>query len=239
MLLRLRNAAASMEAMTREQERTASNLANAGTTGYKRDRMFTEVLNERLDAEGAPRSDRLITQGADFVQGALTATGNPLDVALADEGFFVVTGADGAVRYTRAGRFITGADGQVQTPEGWTVDGADGPLQIPADGGTVQIARDGSVSVDGQAVGKLRVVRFADAGALQRDEGATFLAPGQEPEPMETPNVVQGHIEESNVDPVAEMTDMIEQFRLFESQQKVLQTTDQILSRVTRDLGRF
>lgn len=240
MLLRLRNAAASMTEMTRQQERVANNLANANTVGYKRDRLFTQALEERIDAEGAPRSDRRVTQGADPQQGALQATGNPLDVALDGEGFFVTTdAATGANRYTRAGQFTLSPDGALQTPAGHAVEGEGGPIQIPPESGPVQIAKDGTIRAGEQQVGKLRVVRFENPLQLERLDGAAFAAAGAEPLPAETPRVIQGHLEGSNVSPVAEMTDMIEHFRTFESQQKMLQTTDQVLGRVTRDLGTF
>jgi flagellar basal-body rod protein FlgF/flagellar basal-body rod protein FlgG len=82
MLSRFENAAAAMNAIQRNQERVSNNLANANTTGYKRDRFFTEAFNERLDAQGAPRSDRRVRQANDMSAGALKDTGNPLDVAL-------------------------------------------------------------------------------------------------------------------------------------------------------------
>ncbi len=240
MLLRLRNAAASMTEMTRQQERVANNLANANTVGYKRDRLFTQALEERLDAEGAPRSDRRVTQGADPRQGTLKATGNPLDVALGGEGFFVTTdAATGAPRYTRAGQFALGEDGTLRTPAGHAVEGQGGPIQIPPESGPVQIAKDGTIQAGGQRVGALSVVRFENPLELERLDGAAFAAGNAAPEPVQAPDVIQGHLEGSNVNPVAEMADMIEHFRTFESQQKVLQTTDQVLGRVTRDLGTF
>lgn len=239
MLLRLQNSFASMTEQIRQQERTANNLANAGTVGYKRDRMFTEVLNEYLDAEEAPRSVRSSVQGADLTMGPLEQTGNPLDVALGDEGFFVTTDeATGAERYTRAGRFTLDAEGLLRTPDGLTVQGDGGPIEIPA-GSHVEIRRSGEIFADGQLVDRLRVVRFENPLALQRIDGAAFVAPGQAPEDVEAPVVLQGTVEGSNADPIREMTQMITHHRLFESQQKLLQSQDGVLSAVTRDLGKF
>ena len=239
MLLRLENAASSMGTMNHHQERVANNLANANTVGYKRDRLFTAALNERLDAEGAPRSYRSLTQGGDFAPGALEATGNPLDVALGGEGFFVLTDeATGADRFTRSGRFTAGPDGTLRTPSGLAVQGEGGPIQLPTGrGGAVEIAKNGEIRVGGQQVGKLRVVRFEDPMQLRRLSEATFAAGGAAPEAAEQPRVLQGQLEGSNVNPVREMTDMIQHFRLFESQQKMLRTTDEVLSKATRDLG--
>ena len=239
MLIRLQNSAAAMTAMMRQQERTANNLANAGTVGYKRDQTFVEALNERLDAELAPRSDQQPTQYADLGAGAMEETGNPLDVALGTDGFFVTTDeATGAERFTRAGRFTRDLDGFLRDPMGALVQGEAGPIQLPPQG-TVGIQKDGAVQVDGQLIDRLRVVRFANPLALQRLDGAAFAAGGQAPDEVEVPVVLQGFVEGSNADPVREMTDMIQQFRFFEAQQKLLQSQDQILGAVTRDLGKF
>ena len=237
MLLRLRNAAASMAELVQRQDRTANNLANANTVGYRRDRAFTEVLRERLDAEGAPQSDRRIVGWADLTPGALDATGNPFDVALEGEGFFVVNGDDGTERYTRAGRFLMDATGTLRTSDGATVMGTDGPIQLPP-GGPVTIAPDGRIAVAGQPAGQLQVVTFGDPTVLRRLDDTSFVADGP-PTALETMAVRQGFIEGSNVDPIREMTDMIAHVRLYEAQQKVIQTTDGVLGQVTRDLGTF
>ncbi len=237
MLLRLRNAAASMAEQVQRQDRTANNLANAATIGYRRGRAFTEVLREGLDAEGAPRSERRTQGWADLAPGALEATGNPLDVALEGEGFFVVAGDDGALRYTRSGRFMTGADGTLRTADGLAVQGADGPLQLPP-GGPVTVAADGTIRVGEQEAGRLRIVTFADPGALRHLDATAFVADAA-PEDLDAPAVRQGFVEGSNVDPIREMTEMISHVRLYEAQQKLIQAADGALGQVTRDLGKF
>jgi flagellar basal-body rod protein FlgF/flagellar basal-body rod protein FlgG len=238
MLLRLRNAAASMSEMNRQQERTANNLANANTVGYRRDRTFTEALRNRIDEEGTPTSLRTIEQWTDPSAGTIERTNGPLDVALEGEGFFVVTDDAGATRYTRAGRFASAPDGTLVTAEGFTVQGADGPIQLPLDGGEIAINRDGEIRVGDATVGTLRLAAFPPGTAFERLDAATF-ATDAEPEPVAVPTVMQGALELSNVNPLSEMTEMIAHFRLFESQQKMIQTTDQALGAVTRDLGQF
>ena len=240
MLLRLRNAVASMHESNVHQERTANNLANVNTVGYKRDRLFTTALNERLNNELVPESDRLVEQGADLAAGSLEQTGNPLDVALRGDGFFEALDENtGALRYTRAGRFTTDADGTLRLPDGQAVQGAEGNIVLPPGGGPVEIGQDGSIRQNGQAVGRLRVVTFADPSALQRLDGSAFAAGGAPPEDVAAPDVLQGFIETSNVNAVREMTDMIEQFRRFESQQKSIQTLNDLLGQLVRDTGRF
>lgn len=240
MLLRLQNAFRSMTSMTREQERIANNLANANTIGFKHDRTFTTALDEYLDAEGGPQSVRETQQWASLEAGALESTGNPLDVAIGGEGFFVLSDdAAGATRYTRAGRFTADGQGMLRDPHGYQVEGDGGPIQLPRDVGEISIHDDGTIQADGQDIGRLQIVRFEDPRGLQRLEGAAFSAEGLEPIRVENPEVRQGFLESSNVDPLSEMSDMITHFRLFESQQKMLQTQDQILGHVTRELGKF
>ena len=229
-----------MHAMIREQERVANNLANVNTVGYKRDRTFTEALDEYTDVEGAPRSERLSAQWADLAQGALESTGNPLDVALDGEGFFVFSDDEtGAAFYARAGRLTLDAEGTLRDLAGRAVEGEGGPIQVPPSGGAIEISKNGEIRMGGQVVGALRVVSFENPAQLQRLDGAAFDAAGMEPEPVENPVVLQGYLEASNVDAVREMADMITFYRQFESQQKMIQTTDQILGAVTRDLGKF
>lgn len=228
-----------MVAMARQQERIANNLANANTVGYKRDRVFVEALNERIDAEGAPRSDRFPEQWADMEAAGLEATGNPLDVALQGDGFFVVTDAEGNERYTRAGKFLVDNDRILRTPDGLTVQGESGPIEVPDQGGTIEITGDGRMQMDGRTFGRLRVVRFDNPLQLERVEGATFAAPTTLPIEMQNPTVLQGQLESSNVNPITGMTEMISHFRLFETQQRMMRTSDQLLGRVSQNLGTF
>lgn len=240
MLLRLRNSLSSMNAMIREQERVANNLANINTVGYKRDRTFTQTLDQYTDIEGAPRSDRLSVQWADLTQGALESTGNPLDVAIDGEGFFVFSDDDtGATVYARAGRLNLDTEGTLRDLAGRAVEGEGGPIQVPPSGEAIEISKNGEIRMGSQLLGVLRVVRFENPAQLQRLAGAAFDAAGMEPVPVENPVVIQGYVETSNVDAVREMADMITFYRQFESQQKMMQATDQILGAVTRDLGKF
>jgi flagellar basal-body rod protein FlgF len=237
MLLRLQSASSAMTELSRQQDRTANNLANANTVGYRRARTFTEELVQRLDAEGAPTSARTIGQWADAAPGALETTGNPLDLALLGEGFFAVADADGGTRYTRAGRFTTDHEGTLRTPDGLAVLGADGPITLPP-GGPIEVSADGEIRVGNQVAGTLRIVGFPPDALLERTTGAAFVTDAA-PEPLDRPQVRQGSVELSNVDAVSEMTEMIAQHRLFESHQKVLHAHDALLGRVTSDLGRF
>lgn len=229
-----------MNSTIREQERIANNLANANTVGFKRQRTFTETLDEFTDIEGGPRSVRGSGEWAALEQGTLETTGNPLDVAINGDGFFVLSDEEtGDARYSRAGRFSLDTEGMLRNPAGYLVEGDGGPIQLPPNVRSIEIAKDGSISADGQAIDRLRVVTFEAPNTLQRLSDASFDVAGMEPVDVENQSIIQGHLEGSNVNPISEMTDMISNFRLFESQQKMLQTTDQILGSVTRELGKF
>lgn len=240
MLLRLRNAVASMGELVQRQDRVAHNLANANTVGYQRDRSFAQALDERLDAEGAPRSTRVAGQWADPTAGALQETGGPLHLAIEGEGYFTVQDASGQTRLTRAGEFVLDTDGAVRSPSGLALLRDDGtPLTLPPSGGAVEITTGGEVRVGGTPVGRVGVVVPADARSLVRLDGASYATVGVALRPAEGARVRQGFLESSNVDAVREMTDLIAHVRLFESQQKALQTTDDVLGAVTRALGTF
>lgn len=239
MLLRLRNAAASMAELAQRQDRVANNLANAGTVGYRRDQAFATALRERIDAEGAPQSTRVAGQVADLAPGEFIQTGNALDLALDGDGFFAVQDADGRTRLTRAGAFALDADGTVRSPQGHLLLRDDGtPLTLPPSGGEIAVDTAGDVTVGGVLAGRVRTVAVEDAGRLVRLDGATFDGAGLALAPAET-RVRQGFLEGSNVDAVGEMVELMNHVRLFESQQKALRTTDETLGAVTRDLGTF
>ena len=239
MLLRLENSFDAMTANMREIDRLANNLANANTVGFRKSRYFTEVLNDQLDAEGSPKSTRSIVQWSDQSTGELQPTGNALDVAIDGDGFFVLYDDESdQTRYTRAGQFLLDEEGTIRTPQGLLLEGVTGPIDIPREGGQIDIRKNGDVVVDGELVGTLRIVRFEDPSLLPNSEGASFLAGNQIPEDVETPSVVQGHLEMSNVNVIEAMTGLIKHSRIFEAQQKAMRTTDLYLQRSSRDLAR-
>lgn len=240
MLLRLENSYNSMTANMRHLERVANNLANVNTVGYRQDRIFTEVLKEEVDVESAPNSTRRMQQWADQRAGSMETTGNPLDVALNGEGFFAVTNPQtGESQYTRAGNFVVSEDGVLQTPKGFIVEGSTGQIEFPPDSSNIEIRRNGEILSDDRLVGTLRVVQFDDPSQLERIDAASFAAGAQMPEEMEEPSIIQGQLEMSNVDAIVAMTELIENSRIFETQQKAVQTIDQYLQRATRELSRF
>ena len=191
-----------------------------------------------MDNEGAPRSDRAPTQWAEQTPGPLEETGNPLDLAIDGDGYFALLDSDGNERFTRAGDFTVDANQTLRTPSGFAVQGTNGPIQVPDGDGPIDVSSDGRLSRDGNEFGQLRIVGFQNPAQLERLDGATFAAEGAPVENTDTA-VLQGHLEGSNVDPVTEMNEMITHHRMFETQQRMMRTSDELLGRVTRDLGQF
>ncbi|MBY0337705.1 MAG: flagellar hook basal-body protein [Acetobacteraceae bacterium] len=209
-----------MTAQLRAQAVTAHNLANAETPGFRQSR---PVFAAHVEAQGsgvAPQQRRAAfawdrATWRDAQPGPVTRTGNPLDVAISGEGFFVVETPRGD-RYTRAGRFALGPDGRIVDAQGHPVLGDQGrPLAVSPGDTRLEVMGDGTLRSENGVIGRFRVVRFEDGQAL-RAEGDRLLAAGAEPLPVERPAVVQGAVEGSNVQPILEMTRMMGELREFQ-----------------------
>src|SRR5262245_8043386 len=203
----------------RELEVVANNIANLNTTGYKADgAVFEEYLSpiaRHGEFRGADRRMSYVHDRAtwhDFKQGQLLATGNPLDVAIEGDAFFVVQTPRGE-RYTRAGSFQINTTGQLVPSDGDAVLGDAGPIQFQNNDGKISISGDGTIRVREGADtrsdalrGRLRLVRFEQNGRLQKEGSALFNAPaGLDAQPLQLQQrvrIVQGSIEQSNVNGV-------------------------------------
>ncbi|WP_373501720.1 flagellar basal-body rod protein FlgF [Desulfococcus sp.] len=227
----------------------SNNLANLGTSGFKRDlAVFSEAAQPPGTQQGAgaaasgdPRFPHPVLpfgQSTDFSQGSLETTDQPLDVALNGDGFFSIQTPKG-VEYTRQGSFSLNAESRLVTPEGFPVLGESGPITI--EGEKVTITGEGDILVDDGEVGRLQIVDFSKPYRLKRTEGTRFVPenPNAAGAPPETTTVVQGAVEVSNTEAITAMTQMIEVNRLFESYQKVIQTTSEMDQKAARELGRI
>ena len=219
------------------QEITANNLANANTTGFKRDRLFVEELTAAAGEN--PTTDPLSLNTrhcTEFTSGAFNPTGGPLDLALQSRGLFVVS--DGQTEYyTRDGRFQRSADGLLVDVQGRAVQGDGGSITLPA--GLVTVSPDGVISVDGTVIDRLKVVNFDDPQALRKSSGSAFTKSDAAAEiPMENAVVRQGFLEASNVDTVKEMVDMISTARNYEINAKLLTAQDETLRHAVNEIGR-
>lgn len=230
-------------AQLRSTQVLANNLANADTPGFRAERaVFAEFLQPR--AGDAPPGDRGAAYAIDRATwrdtagGSISTTGNPFDLALKGDGFFAVETPRGE-RYTRAGRFVLAGDGKLTDAEGNAVLDARGtPIVLGPNDTRVEVRGDGSVRSENGPVGQLRVVRFDDPQKL-RAEGARLYASDDSGTPAERPGVVQGAVEGSNVQSVAEITTLTAQMREFQfATQFVEREGERLQSAVERILRR-
>ena len=213
--------------LMRELNVIANNIANSDTTGYKRETtVFSEFIRRAAISGGSNTPQNSISMGrlgahvSHFESGAIRQTGGSLDVALDGEGFFTVETPQGE-RLTRAGHFITDAEGTLIMPNGYAVlDDGGGQIQIPLEVNLLAIGGDGTISADGVEIARLGVVT-SDPTLLTR-EGDNLWSAGAGIEPLETPKIVQGFLEGSNVQPVNEIARMIEVQRHYDAGQKLL-----------------
>ena len=217
----------SLNGLTREFNIIAHNLANASTVGYKR---RCNSLSKSLTAQGAGTKAETddgtdLYTAFDFSQGSFIATGRSLDFALCGKGFFVIETPNGPL-YTRNGVFRLDQNGQIVDSAGRIVTDQAGPISIPPDVGLSQISvsSDGSISAGGTTVGKFKLVDFKDKeGELIAAGLNCFQAPKTaEPQPPENLIVKQGFQENSNVQLVEELVDMIMVTRLYEANMKFM-----------------
>jgi len=219
----------------------SENLANANTTGFKKDGMSFKEYLLPLDPAGAP-DGRVMSEFSgiktDFTNGTSFKTGNPLNISIEGAGLIALEGD----RYTRRGDFKKSQDGYLATHDGIKVLGNSGPINLPE--GNLVIDQQGKISVisDGLIaqpieIDTIKIMDFSASGTVQKSDNGMFTATGNGT-PIST-GVHQGYIETSNVDVVREMVSMITMMREFESYQKVIQTFDDAMGKVNTDMGRL
>ncbi|MHB0938741.1 MAG: flagellar hook-basal body protein [Armatimonadota bacterium] len=238
----LYTAASGMLVQQTALDANANNLANAGTTSYRRQLVsvnsFPRALENAWGAiaplEGEPSPSRYLATAmmTDTAGGILRQTENPGDLALRGDGFFVIRDAAGREALTRDGSFTLNPDNELATADGWQVLGERGPITI--DSATWQVDPSGQVTVDGTVVDRLQIVLPA-AGATRI--GNTRWA-AADTTPAANPRVAQGYLESSNVNTVAEMVALIAATRTFEASQRCVQALDSTLDRAVNEVGR-
>lgn len=236
----LTGATASMQRL----DTIANNLANVNTAGFKRDRISFESLLQNTTAPPANRiADDPVFAGeihaTDFALGPQRQTGNPLDLALETDGFFVVNTPEGQA-YTRQGNFRRGDSGQLVTADGYAVLGNGAPITIPPTAVKIDIDGRGGVYADGAQVGTIDLVDFPKPYALQK-QGNGLIKPADQNSPPQAATgarVAQGYLEESNVSSITEMVQMIETNRHYEACAKIIRNFDDITGKAVNDLGK-
>jgi flagellar basal-body rod protein FlgF len=224
-------------ALQRELDVVANNIANLNTTGFKADgNVFREYLMPVARSDRFVGADRRMSFVLDratwhnFGQGPVQQTGNPLDLAIHGAAFLVVQTPQGE-RYTKNGALQINARGELVTGDGYRVLGENGPIAFQQGDRDIAISREGTITVkEGTSIaesqrGKLRLVGFAQPERLEKAGTNLFTAPaGLAPQPVPTAGVIQGAIEKSNVNAVAEMTRMIEVTKTYTAVAGILQS---------------
>jgi flagellar basal-body rod protein FlgF len=211
--------------LTRQMDMLADNLANVATPGFKNEMLAVSARRIRLPG-GSELIGQPMTLERNMDEGSFTQTGNPLDLAIKGSGFFVVQTPLGD-RYTRNGHFQIDGQGQLVSPAGYPVLSEGGqPITFQPTDSDIAIGQDGTVSVkrNGTQVkaGTIGVVTFAEPAKLQRVSGSLFRAT-ERPEPAQDGRVIQGMVEESNVQSVTEITRMIDINRRFQAAQRIIE----------------
>ncbi len=227
-----------------QQNNIANNMANVSTNGYKRTDMFLRELitaDNALDhALGADRTEISEDPRINFTQGTFDRTENVYDLALNGPGFFRLRDTAGNITYTRNGRFYLDNNGFMTNNEGMHLL-SDRYNLIRIDGGEVMIYGNGDIVVDGEVTDTLGLADFAQADyeQLVGTGKQQFVKPAAVNEIRSSVStiVMQGYLEESNVDPVSTMVEMIDVFRMYELGQKSIQIQDQTLQRVVTEVG--
>ena len=255
-------AATGMAAQQTNVEVIANNIANANTTGFKRSRAeFTDLLYQMEKKNSVPSEsgDNLIPEGAELglgvklssirsinIQGAIVNTNNQLDLAINGGGFLQVQGANGQTIYTRAGSLNTDANGQIVTGDGLAVIPN---ITVPAQTTAITVSNTGEVfattgaSSTQTSIGQLTLANFVNPAGLHALGGNNFaVTEASGPATVGNPGdpsfgtIQQGYLEQSNVDPVQEITDLISAQRVYELNSKVIQAADDMSSVVTKGL---
>jgi len=208
----------------KQMEITANNMANMDTAGYKAEKIsFQEYISDKATGE-KEKSISQVSDGftyKDMSQGSMHQTHNTLDAAINGDGFFAIQTA-GGTRYTRDGSFGINPSGELVTQSGDKVLSTGGsPIIVPEGSTEIVIAKNGSISTSEGEIGKLKVVKFADDKGLTAIGNNLFASSAAE-QPIEYPMIEQGMIEGSNVEPINEMTNMIQIQRMFEATQNML-----------------
>ncbi|MEO6708640.1 MAG: flagellar hook-basal body protein [Planctomycetota bacterium] len=223
-------AASAMAAAEQRVEAITANLANAGAVGFKRKGVVTHSFQSTLHRKMQPQIAS--SERTDWTQGSLRSTEGTYDLALEGPGFFAVD-TDRGEGYTRNGAFHIDSGGVLQTRAGLPV-AWDGPRgTINAEGGAPSVDSQGNVRQDGNEIGRLRLVDFANSGVLTLDREGLLRAPAGAARQASAGTLHQGVLENANVNAIDEMVALISAQRSFESSARTLSTIEQVLRRMT------
>lgn len=212
--------------LMREMQVVANNIANAATTGFRQEGVIFSEHVKRIEGGASLSMATANVRNTSMLQGGLTQTGGPLDLAIEGEGFFLIETPQGE-RLTRAGHFSASADSELVTPDGFRVlDTGGAPVFLPPDASDLSVAADGTLSAGGIPLAQIGLVQPVDPLGMIRETGVMFRAEAGI-EPAEAGRILQGFLESSNVDPISQIARMIEVQRAYEMGQSFLEREDE------------
>jgi flagellar basal-body rod protein FlgG len=256
MLKGIYTAAAGMLGTEMAIDTLASNLANVSTIGFRSNRInfqnFPEMLIQKVSELGQKAVGGIMTGSQVFetfvntMPGTIRPTGNPFDLAIQGDGYFTVKSANGDLFYTRAGNFRVDDDGYLTTTEGLRVQGKLGDIRLNQDQGPFNFSGSGQLTGRGQAIDQLQITRFENNQSLQKVNANLYAAgpaakrrPGDVTDTRPGYSIVQGSVEESNVNPVMELVNTIQGQRLYEALQKNIHMHNSTLEKAVNEVGRY
>ncbi len=218
----------------------ANNIANMNTTGFKAENVLFEQILQEVGSGNEVGSEISFVQDKavfrNFEDGALVETGGAIDLALSGKGFFVVDTPEGQ-RYTRNGNFKLDEDGRLVTSEMHPVLDVNGnEITIGPDESDIQIAKDGSIETSLGPKTSFNVVTFENLNDM-RKIGASMYETEQDPFPADSVTVHQGMIETSNVQPILEVTKMIEVSRAYQSAASIISDAEDLQRKAVNELS--
>ncbi len=217
----------SMDSKFKSIEVIGNNLANVNTNGYKKAMPFTEVISKYNNVE--------INQATNYSQGNFVATNNPLDLSVNGNAFFSLQGNDG-MNFTQNGKFSISDDGFLVTDQGKMVLGTKGPININNyqldKKQSINISKNGDIKIGDTYVDKLLMVKLDPSDKFARKDGTNFSSVDGKYLVAEDGDyqINQGYLEESNVNPIEEMTNMIKVHNEYNSASKMVNYLDESLS---------
>ncbi|HHS94303.1 MAG TPA: flagellar hook-basal body complex protein [Rhodobacterales bacterium] len=206
-----------------EMQAVANNIANASTTGFRREGIiFSEFVQALGPDEPSLSMASANVRDTRLDQAPLTHTGGSFDLAIEGDGFFMIEGPGGPM-LTRAGAFTPSPTGELTTPDGYRLlDAGGAPVFVPNGLGPIAVASDGTVSAGGQPLSQIGLWAALDPNDMRHRDGVRFDVPGGADPLIEGGAILQGYLENSNVDSIGEIARMIEIQRAYEQGQSFL-----------------
>ncbi len=240
----------------KKMDTLSNNLANADTTGYKKEGVTAKTFETQLAIKVKDGSNAYIDQQigklnlgvkigenyTDYSQGSYRYTGNKYDLALGGDGFFNISfmnkAGEQSVKYTRDGNFTIDNEGALRTQDGDYVLGESGEIYIPTNAVDVSINKLGEIYADGEYIDTIKITDFEDYNYLKKYGENMYDAVDGATEKEPTATIDQGYLEQSNINVVTEMVNMISLSRTYEANQKLIQTMDDALDKSANQIGK-